>query len=264
MKITWHGTASLVLETSNASILIDPYTKFLPKGRETEEQAKEREQAFKRHKNILITHGHFDHLSSVPALFNDLDCKVYLTKTPYETMDKIGFDKEKMQVIDFGDTLNFGDIEVKVLKGKHIKFVKKEIAHGFLTGIFKKHAFRDFCRAMKIGKYFFSYPENNETLFYEIRAEGKLVQVMGSADLDENVTYTENADLLIIPHQGRKDIDVQNKKIVEKLKPRRVLLDHFDDAFPPFTTEVPTRAFIEEVSKITDANIFVECVPVEI
>lgn len=264
MKITWYGTASLVLETSNASILIDPYTKFLPKGRETEEQTKEREQAFKNQKNILITHGHFDHLSSVPALFLNVDCKVYLTKTPYDTMNKNGFNKEKMQVIDFGDTLTFGDIEVKVLKGKHIKFVKKEIVYGFLTGIFKKHAFIDFCRAMKIGKFFFSYPENDETIFYEIRAEGKLIQVMGSADLDENVSYAENADILILPHQGRKDIDVQNKKIVEKLKPKRVLLDHFDDAFPPFTTEVSTKAFIEEVSKITDASTFVECVAVEI
>ncbi len=264
MKITWYGTASLVIESGNTSLVFDPYLKDLPKGRETEEEFETRKKALAEHSNVLITHGHFDHLSDIKKIYGDLDCTVYLTKTPLETLTKEKFEQSKMREIKFGDSLDFQDFNVKVLKGKHITFVKKEIAKEFALGIFKKTFFKDFSRAMRIGVKFLKYPENDQTVFYEIEVEGKTVQIMGSADLDSEVDYKIGADLLILPHQGRGDIDEHNKKIVERLQPKRILLDHYDDAFPPYSADVPLDNFINEVSKSIPTDKLIEGVTVEI
>ncbi|MCR4951559.1 MAG: hypothetical protein K6A40_09585, partial [Solobacterium sp.] len=65
---------------------------------------------------------------------------------------------------------------------------------------------------------------------------------MGSMNLlDED--YPEGADLLILPFQGRSDIDSFGEQIIRRLKPKTVLLDHYDDAFPPMSGTVETASF---------------------
>jgi len=59
------------------------------------------------------------------------------------------------------------------------------------------------------------YKENHEIVFFEIRAEGKRIQIMGSADLADGVEYPTEADVLILPHQGRSDIDSHNKATIK-------------------------------------------------
>ena len=67
--------------------------------------------------------------------------------------------------------------------------------------------------------------------------------MLGSMELDPDTVYPENADLLILPYQGKENMAEAAMEIVERLKPARILLDHFDDAFPPVSEEVDTRPF---------------------
>ena len=82
-----------------------------------------------------------------------------------------------------------------------------------------------------------------ETVFYEVSAEGKRVQIMGSLGLDPNTDYPTGADVLILPFQGRSDLEAYAAPIVRSLAPKQVLLDHYDDSFPPMTTQVETARF---------------------
>ncbi len=243
MKITWYGTASVILETENTSLVFDPYLKDVPRKKESKEIKENRRQVFSTQKNVLITHGHFDHLASVKSIYQDKDCKVYLTKTPFMTLKKRKFPSDKLQEIHAGDTLFFGDISVRVLAGKHVQFISYDVIKSF----FKRIIYLP--RAIRLGIDFFKYPENNETLVYEVFVEDKVIQIMGSAGLRDDVDYTCGADVLILPHQGRHDIDNYNRLIVERLKPKRVLLDHYDDSFPPFSRDINVDNFCDTMSK---------------
>ncbi len=253
MKITWYGTASILIETEQAALMFDPYMKDLPEGKESADTTNARESAFRAQKTVLITHGHLDHLKSIYPLYKDLPCRVYLTKTPYKTLKRRRFPLEKMQQIEAGETLTFGDITVRALQGKHVQFIGKDFWEGFKNG-----DIRQLPRALRLGVDYFRYPERGEILVYEIEAEGKTIQLMGSAGLCEGIEYRTGADLLILPHQGRSDIDEHNERIVRALQPKRILLDHYDDSFPPYSKDVPLEAFCEKIGKDIPIDKFIE------
>ena len=50
--------------------------------------------------------------------------------------------------------------------------------------------------------------------------------------------------------QGRSDLEGAALPIVERLKPQRILLDHWDDSFPPFTENVETADFVQLMTEI--------------
>ncbi len=260
MKITWFGTASVLIESQETSILFDPYLKDLPKNYEQEYLLEQRKNAFLSQKNVLITHGHFDHISSLKELYSQIPCKIYLTKTPYKSLSSKRFPKNKLCQIQAGDQLDFSGVTVRALQGKHIKFVKKELFLGFFT----KKSIKYFWRGLRLTFDYFKYPQKKEILFYEIEAEGKLIQVMGSAELMDNEVYHTGADLLILPHQGIKNIDGHNAKIVERLKPKRVVLDHYDDAFPPYSAQIPVDDFCQNMSKTIPTEKLIEGKTIEI
>ena len=92
------------------------------------------------------------------------------------------------------------------------------------------------------------FRERKNTLVYVIRAEGKNILLLGSMALDEKTEYPQGTDLLILPYQGKRRPEKAACEIVEKLKPKRILLDHFDDAFPPASREEDTRPFYRMLS----------------
>ncbi len=239
MKITWYGTASILIESGDTRLLFDPYMKELFKGTEPQEMHDARLAAFSAQTNILITHGHLDHLAHVKDIFQDRDCMVYLSRTPYKTLKKHKFPQEKMTLIAPGATLRFGDVTVNVYQGAHVKFDSRLICSILFSG----RTWRHFFRAVSLGIRALKYPEKKETLFYDIRAEGKTVDIMGSAQLKDGETYPTGADVLILAHQGRSDIDEHNLALVHRLVPKRVLLDHYDDAFPPISSQIDTDRF---------------------
>ncbi len=260
MKITWYGTASILLQTNKTSILFDPYMKALPKNFESQSCTQERRRVFMAQKTVFITHGHFDHLGSIKELYANTDGKIYLTKTPYQTLKRKNFPLNLMQKISVGEEIEVGDCKVRAVQGKHVKFIKKDLAIGF----FKPKRFKVFWRGLQRTIDYLKYPEKGETLMYEVRVEGKLIQIMGSADLQEGVEYATGADLLILPHQGRKDMDEHNAKIVERLRPKSVLLDHYDNSFPPYSADVPVDNFCMETSKTVPTKKLVEGQTIEI
>ncbi|MCC8066095.1 MAG: MBL fold metallo-hydrolase [Clostridiales bacterium] len=260
MKITWYGTASILLEIAETSLLFDPFLKCLPNGYESKKLYRQREAAFGTAANILITHGHMDHLSSVMSLYENKPCTIFLTGTPATTLTKQGFPEAKLHRIAPGDVLHFPGVSVCVYQGKHIHFDAKLI----LQKAFSLNAWRHFSRLLYLLQLNFQYRENNEIVFYEIRAEGKRIQIMGSADLADEVEYPIGADALILPHQGRSDIDSHNEAIIKRLNPKRVLLDHYDDAFPPISELVPVDAFCKKMSVTVPTENLIEGRPIEI
>jgi L-ascorbate metabolism protein UlaG (beta-lactamase superfamily) len=195
----------------------------------------------------LVTHGHFDHIINIPDIINKTgrETKIYCTAKPEETLILKGVAKDRIHKITPGDVINIGPFTIRVLKGKHIVFNLAII----LKTIFNRRVFSFFENLKFILKENRNCTEAGETVVYDITASGKHILLLGSLNLDKNTEYPEGSDLLILPLQGRSDLDKYAVKIIERLKPKKILLDHFDDSFPPISSFVDPHVFMERVKQ---------------
>lgn len=231
MNITWFGCASLLIENGKDRVLIDP---FLPmRGAEYHPSLSD----YQKEDSILITHGHIDHLGSIPLILWDSDATVYCSKTPASTLEKKQADSDQIVTIRPGDELLFGTIKVTVLSGKHIQFDSGLIRHTLLNFRILRYFSNFFSLLFK----HFTYREKGETLAFQIDCGEKRILVLGSLALRENIEYPKNADMLVLPYQGATELVPPALSIIEKLQPKTVFLDHFDDAFPPISNHIDTK-----------------------
>ena len=241
MKLKWFGTASILLEHEGIRLLFDP---FIPINNKL---FKPPMQELASIDNILVTHGHLDHIVDIPAIMKHGNGKsrVYCTMKPEETLLSKGVDKERICRIKPGDVLNFDPFEVRVFKGKHIIFNKGLLVKTLLSPRIPANwgNLKLLLKENKICK------EAGETTAFDISAEDKHVFLMGSLDLDDTIEYPKGMDLLILPFQGRSDLGIYAMQFIERLRPKKVMLDHFDDAFPPISSSVDTRPFIANMEE---------------
>jgi glyoxylase-like metal-dependent hydrolase (beta-lactamase superfamily II) len=70
-------------------------------------------------KYILLTHGHFDHVSALKEVKNKYDVPVYMHKAEAELMLKdntvFGEIPDEYETIEDGDVLSFGNTEIKCI-----------------------------------------------------------------------------------------------------------------------------------------------------
>lgn len=241
MKITWFGTASLLIESGNGKdrILIDP---FLPLwGAENHPSLLD----YRKEESILITHGHIDHLSSIPSILRDSDAAVYCSECPADTLERKKVDSDQIVVIRPGDMLLFGEMKVTALSGSHIQFDSKLVRDTFLNFRILKY-FPNFLFLLLKNH---SYPEGKETLAFQIDGDGKRILILGSLNLDAQEKYPVNVDMLVLPYQGASDLVTPALAVIRKIHPRTVLLDHFDDAFPPISRHIDTKPLKKAITE---------------
>jgi len=236
MKLKWYGTAAILLEHDGTKLLFDPFLSL------NDKCFKPPEDELSAVENILVTHGHLDHIVDIPAILKHGDgtATVYCTAKPREVLISKGVDETRIRQITPGDRLDLSPFEVRVLKGKHIVFDK-----GLVLKTFFNHrvlAYRDNLKYML--KENRICVEAGETVVYDIDVANKRILLLGSLNLDENTEYSKGVDLLILPFQGRSDICKYAMPFIDRLRPKKVLLDHFDDSFPPISSNVKTGSFI--------------------
>ena len=236
MYVLWHGTASIEVVCPSGRILFDP---FVPLKGSNVEVALEDYDGFT---DIFVTHGHFDHISSIPDIVKrNPSAKIHCTRTPFETLARKGVPKDNLAMIFHGQILNANGFMISVLHGRHAllprasfsrtAYMLKSPHRGNLPRIIWEHTL---CR------------ENNETVFYHIEAEGKSLSLMGSLNLREDEAYPQNADLLVLPYNGWKDNFPPSVRIIERLNPKRIVLTHYDDTFPPVTMPIDLSPLIRK------------------
>ena len=65
-------------------------------------------------------------------------------------------------------------------------------------------------------------------------------------NLLEDEAYPKNADLLVLPYNGWKDNFPPSVRIIERLNPKRIVLTHYDDTFPPVTMPLDLSPLIRK------------------
>ena len=73
---------------------------------------------------------------------------------------------------------------------------------------------------------------------FDVKAEHRELLILGSLALDPAETYPEGVDVLILPYQGNNDLPARAEEVLSRLRPKAVVLSHFDNAFPPMSRDV--------------------------
>ena len=235
MKLRWFSTAAFTLMEEETTLAFDPFL-GLPLGKRWPELDGTK---FAGVDAVFVTHGHVDHILEIPALLAGSDAPIYATATPCRTLEKHGVSPDRLRMIRPGDDLKIGPFRVRAYQGRHCEFDGPLIRQTVLN----RRLWQHLPRALRLLGYVAEYPEKGETLFYEVTAGDKRIQVMGSMGLCPDVDYPTGADALILPYQGRSDLMTYGWTLVERLQPRAVYLDHYDDSFPPLTAPIDTRPF---------------------
>ncbi len=236
MKITWLGTAGIRIEAAGERILFDPFVQLV--GGENPNRIED----FLEDDTICVTHGHLDHLMDVTEFLEEDspgEATVFCGSVAAKTLSKLVPDTGNVVCVGPGSSFDIGKVRIRVWEGKHAR-------PGFWDSVgklFSVRLIKYFRNALALAYLNPKFPEKGQTYLYEVQAEGKTVLVMGSLGLKEKEVYPAGADLLILPYQGSAHLEQEALAVVKRLRPKRILLDHFDDAFPPVSDRVDTRSF---------------------
>ncbi|MGN0302507.1 MAG: MBL fold metallo-hydrolase [Anaerotardibacter sp.] len=231
MEIIWYGTASVSLKSEKDSILFDPFVPVEKSPVHTNIQT------YYPFKTIIVTHGHMDHISSIPEIWRVSSPHIYCTKTPYQSLQKFGVNEKSLYCIGPGQTFQIGPFSVTTYHVHHIVFDRELIE----STLFNPRTIALRKDLLKEGIAHLHCPENHEILAYLVEAEGLSVFVMGSLGLLDEVEYPTGMDLLVLPYQGQTHLELPALEVIERLCPKTILLDHFDDTFPPLSKTVDTH-----------------------
>ena len=240
MRIKWYGTATLLIEGGGSRILIDPYLrqynkKLLPVPIEEAVSADA----------IFITHPHLDHFSQVGAFMGGNVKNVYVSENGIALAKKNGFYNELMAPLSAGAQVTVGDITVRTYRSRHCKFDAATV----LGIAFSPRTYLHSIHTAALLKGMKNYKITDGDIYaLEISCGGKSIVVLGSAGMEEGVDYPAGADLLVFPYQGRTRMHKYMLPFLQTFRPKAVMLDHFDNAFPPFTHRVNTSKFLPTVS----------------
>lgn len=230
MKITWLGTACFGIESGEDRILFDPFIE-LSGGSYGVDPAE-----LMSYDTVFVTHCHFDHLYTAEEMVEqgEGDISVFCTEQCCRTLEQFLDDQSNVVQIDAGRSYRIGSIDIDVLKGRHIEFQKRHIMDTLSPGRMLRH-----CDNLPF-LYWANrtFKEAGQSVAFHIKAEGKQLLLLGSLAIDPKEDYPEGVDVLILPYQGNNDLPQRAREVLTRLKPKSVLLSHFDNAFPPMSRNV--------------------------
>ena len=247
MKITWYGTATIGIDDGKTKLLFDPFVRMNKRIETTPVEG------FMGFDAVLVTHGHFDHMYSIPELVEkDKNVPVYCTETPKKTLMGMGVPEERIVTIKPDDIIKLGGFTIRPRRFRHIVFDPLYILSVFPKGVVMLP------RLLWEARMNRKMTEGGEIVAYEIEVEGKKIFLTGSFREYPGEVYPDDIDLMILAVGGSVLVPEKSKHFIAKYQPKKILVDHFDDAFPPVTRHLSTDRLRRTIKKNHPEIEFIE------
>ncbi|MEV6877894.1 MBL fold metallo-hydrolase [Amycolatopsis sp. NPDC051128] len=232
MTLRWWGNNSWEIRVGTKTILIDPWLTRFKTGTYTPAGADPRTPLSVnralidgyldrglRADHILVTHGHYDHLTDVPYLAKRTGATVFGTETHLSLMAALGAPEDQLAVASGGEDLTFDGYSIRILRSLHSA-----------TGDRAQVAFpgsRPLSRRDR--PCVIEDLVEGGTLAYQVTGGGASVLDFGGSNYIESELAGLRPDVVLLPPGGTKVTQYVPRLLRTLGHPRYVAATHWDD-----------------------------------
>lgn len=240
MKLIWLGTAGFRIDTPQGALLIDPYLSrnvqarplFMP-GPEVIAPAGD----------ILVSHGHFDHLMDIPKVVADTGARVHCDPVAADSLIRDGLEPDSLNPVTAdGQSLDLGWAKATAYHSRHVDFDPWLVLTTLARINFRLPRYLPLTQ---------NYP-HGQVLSWRLDIDGRVIHHFGSAgstpDELDRLAGLGRPDVLLIPLQGNTRICDIALNYVRTLRPKLVIPHHYDDFYPPISRTVDIKPFLKGVA----------------
>lgn len=240
MELTWLGTAGFQFKTGENAFLIDPY---LSRNAAARPQQPSVPSDITRADQIFVSHGHFDHIFDIPAIASQTGSRVYCCPVAANTLKQKGLDGNQIREVRQNEyAVAFEGYRAGASFSQHVKFDRWLLIKTLARINLRIPRYLPLMKAYPVG----------QVLSWQFEIDGKVLRHFGSAGSTPQELERvgrQKIDILLVPLQGHTRICDIALRYVQALKPRLVIPHHQDNFFPPISTYVDIRPFIDGVAR---------------
>jgi L-ascorbate metabolism protein UlaG (beta-lactamase superfamily) len=227
--LKWLGNAGWEIRLGKTVILIDPF--LTRKDRSMDAEWKTDEEAVLK----VITgadytfagHSHHDHIGDVPFIAKRFGSKIIGSRTTTNLMLTAGVDKSQLTTIKGGEKLDFKNFSVEVIESRHAVLRR--------SGRRQQSPLEEIVAPLGrpiVGR---DFVEGGSYLYYFSFGASRLLHQSTANFIEEKLPgLRPDVALLADGHQG---YDLKNA--LKTLKPKVVIIQHYDEWRAPFTQGLP-------------------------
>ncbi|ATL66656.1 MBL fold metallo-hydrolase [Nocardia terpenica] len=236
VTVQWWGNNGWQIRVGGKSVLIDPwltrfrtgtYTKAGPDPRtplsvDTALIDSHLDSGRLRADHILVTHGHYDHLTDVPYIARRTGATVFGTETHLNLLSALGAPEDQLALVTGGEDFAFDGYSVRVLRSLHSAIGPR--AQIPFPGTRPGYGGPKIPRPQVISDLV-----EGGTLSYQVTGGGVSVLNFGGSNYIESELTGLRPDMLLLPVGGARVREYVPRLLRTLGNPRYVLPTHWDD-----------------------------------
>ena len=236
VELRWLGTAGFQVRCRGHELALDPN---LTRGAGATPALALRVEELAAASLVLVSHGHFDHVQDAAAVAIAAGARVVAPRACLAGLERAGVAAERLAACEASPQVAWAGGTIRVVPSRHIRFDARMVL-GTVGRVIRGGILRRLWRLVR------RFPMgSNSDFLLELGAERVLFSGSGGGGWEARAALAPTTFLL--PFAGRTDIVNYALAGLRVVRPRRVVLHHFDDFFPPFSRPYPVAEFSARV-----------------
>ncbi|VVJ16493.1 Secreted protein [Amycolatopsis camponoti] len=257
MTLRWWGNNGWEIRVGTKTILIDPWLTRFKTGTYTPAGADPRtplsvnkelidgylDRGFLHADHILVTHGHYDHLTDVPYLAQRTGATVIGTETHLSLMAALGAPEDQLAIASGGEDLTFDGYSIRILRSLHSAVgARAQVPFPGSRPLSRRDRPRVISDLLEGG-----------TLAYCVTGGGASVVNFGGSNYVESELAGLRPDVVLLPVGGAKVTQYVPRLLRTLGNPRMVAATHWDDFDLPLGQAQDPNGGLEVLRKVVAA-----------